>query len=316
MDRARQVRFRDGPELLTDLAQMTDHIDSLTFLKTTVGQELSCYKVPRYDGIKGIPIKLMVKIEAVSLGSFIRSRRERLSPEQVGLPAGFRRRAKGLRREELAGLCGISPTWLTWIEQGRTDSVSANAVSRISGALHLSKAERDYLFELAAVRDPNKTDLPAEPDLGEMLHRMLKKIDTPAYVLDGAWNAIAWNRQAAALFVGWLDKKSKERNLLKYMFLKPQARHFISDWSLRAQRLVAEFRGDCKALLNDQEINVQIEELRQNSLEFDSLWSAQNVLEREGGERRFLHPRQGKIALRQLSLRVTHSPSLKLIILF
>src|ERR1700733_133492 len=90
------------------------------------------------------------------LAAFLRSRRERISPEQVGLPAGLRRRAKGLRREELAGLCGISPTWLTWIEQGRTDSVSANAISRIAGALLLSRAERDYLFELAGVRDPEE----------------------------------------------------------------------------------------------------------------------------------------------------------------
>ena len=258
----------------------------------------------------------MDKIQTVSLGSFIRNRRERLSPEQVGLPAGFRRRAKGLRREELAGLCGISPTWLTWIEQGRTDSVSTNAISRIAEALHLSKAERDYLFELAGVRDPKKADLFSEPNLVEMLQATLKKIETPAYVLDRVWNAIAWNRQAASLFVGWLDRGSAERNLLKYMFLNPRARDLICDWPLRAQRLVAEFRGDCKAVLYDQEINAQIEALRKSSSEFDSLWSAQNVLEREGGERAFLHRRHGKMTLRQLSLRVTHSPSLKLIILF
>jgi hypothetical protein len=99
------------------------------------------------------------------------------------------------------------------------------------------------------------------------------------------------------------------------MFLNPQARDLISDWPLRAQRLVAEFRGDCKAVLNDQEINTQIEELRQKSPEFDSLWSTQNVLEREGGERSFLHPIHGRMTLQQLSLRVTHSPSMKLIIL-
>jgi transcriptional regulator with XRE-family HTH domain len=257
----------------------------------------------------------MSKLETVSLGRFIRTRRERLSPEQVGLPVGFRRRAKGLRREELAGLCGISPTWLTWIEQGRTASASASAVSRIAKALLLSRAERDYLFELAGVRDPEKPDSLSEPNLSETLAKAVAKIQAPAYVLDRAWNAISWNRYAASLFIGWLDKKSSERNLLKYMFLNPQARGFVVDWPLRAQRLVAEFRGDCKAILDDEEISTRIEELRRQSPEFESLWSAQNVMEREGGERRFLHPVQGKLALQQLTLRLTHSPNLRLVIL-
>jgi transcriptional regulator with XRE-family HTH domain len=252
--------------------------------------------------------------QTVSLASFIRTRRERISPEQVGLPVGQRRRAKGLRREELAGLCGISPTWLTWIEQGRTDSVSAGAISRIAGALLLSRAERDYLFELAGVRDPEKATV-SELNLDETLAEAVVKIKTPAYVLDRAWNAIAWNGHAAKLFVGWLDRESSERNLLKYMFLNGQARKFIAEWPLRAHRLVAEFRGDCKAILDDPEISTQIEELRRQSPEFDSLWSAHNVLEREGGERSFLHPTLGKMTLRQLTLRLAHSPNLKLVIL-
>lgn len=261
------------------------------------------------------PAEHMNRSETVSLGSFIRARRERLSPEQVGLPAGLRRRAKGLRREELAGLCGISPTWLTWIEQGRTDSVSASAVSRIAQALHLSKAERAYLFELASLRDPEKSKPLSEPNPDKSIIKMVAKIQTPAYVLDRAWNAIAWNRHAAGLFVGWLNKESSERNLLKYMFLSPQARSFISDWPLRAQRLVAEFRGDCKAILDEQEIRTQIDELRRRSPDFDVFWRAQDVMEREGGKRSFLHPARGRVTLQQITLRVTHSPNLKLVVL-
>jgi transcriptional regulator with XRE-family HTH domain len=258
---------------------------------------------------------MMSIAQTVSLGSFIRTRRERISPEQAGLPKGPRRRAKGLRREELAGLCGISPTWLTWIEQGRTDSVSAGAISRIAGALFLSRAERDYLFELAGVHDPEKAGSVSDLIAGETLAEAVKKIQTPAYVLDRAWNAIAWNGHAAQLFVGWLDKESSEPNLLKYMFLNPQARDFITEWPLRAERLVAEFRGDCKAILDGPEISTQIEELRRQSPEFDSFWSAHNVLEREGGERSFLHPILGKMTFRQLTLRLAHSPNLKLVML-
>lgn len=251
----------------------------------------------------------------LSLGEFIRTRRERLSPQQVGLTPGFRRRAKGLRREELAGLCGISPTWLTWIEQGRTESVSTSTISRIAGALLLSKAERAYLFELAGMRDPEKSDFSCDPELSATLRESVAKMAMPAYVLDHAWTAIAWNRHAARLFVGWLDKGSTEHNLLRYTFLHSQARRLIADWPSRAQRLVAEFRSDCKASLDDPEITRLIEELRRESSEFASFWGTQNVLEREGGKRRFLHPTQGRITLRQLTLRLAHSPSLKLVLL-
>src|SRR6195952_3282947 len=92
------------------------------------------------------------------LGDFVRSHRERLTPEQAGLPRGVRRRAKGLRREEVAALCGISPTWLTWIEQGRAVSLSAGTLARLAHALLLTAAERAYLFDLAALRDPEAAD--------------------------------------------------------------------------------------------------------------------------------------------------------------
>ena len=257
----------------------------------------------------------MSAVHTISLGEFIRTRRERLRPEQVGLSAGSRRRAKGLRREELAGLCGISPTWLTWIEQGRTEGVSPGAIERIAGALLLSRAERGYLFELAGMRDPERSGPPCDPQLNEMLKKVVAKIQTPAYVLDQAWTATAWNRRAAQLFTAWLGTSSGERNLLRYTFLDPGARTFIADWSSRAQRLVAEFRGDCRAALDTPEIAGQVAELRGKSKEFDSFWRTQNVLEREGGERRFLHPKQGPMVLQQLTLSLATSPGMKLVIL-
>jgi transcriptional regulator with XRE-family HTH domain len=251
-----------------------------------------------------------------SLGSFIRTRRERLRPEEVGLNGGARRRAKGLRREELAGLCGISPTWLTWIEQGRTESTSAATLSRIARALLLSRAEREYLFELAGMHDPEKSELVAESNIVVSLQDAVRVIQTPAYVLDYAWNAIAWNEPAGNLFQEWLAPGEVRPNLLNYMFLHPSARQFIVAWPVRAQRLVAEFRGDCRSLMNDATITSQIDVLRQSSPEFDTFWGTQNVLEREGGERAFVHPKDGYLVLRQLTLRIAHSPNMKLIILF
>jgi transcriptional regulator with XRE-family HTH domain len=257
----------------------------------------------------------MSTLQISSLGEFIRTRRDRLSPEQVGLQAGPRRRAKGLRREELAALCGISPTWLTWIEQGRAISVSATAISRMARALLLSRAERDYLFELAGVRDPERLDSPPHVDFGNTLAELVSKIQTPAYVLDRAWNAVAWNPEAADLFVGWLDKKLHNPTLLQYVFLSSQARTLIADWPVRAQRLVAEFRGDCRTALDTPEMRSQIENLCKQSPEFAGFWSQHDVMEREGGERLFYHPTRGKVFLRQLTLRLTHSPDLKLVTL-
>ncbi|GGH08216.1 helix-turn-helix transcriptional regulator [Silvibacterium dinghuense] len=250
-----------------------------------------------------------------SLGAFIRTRRDRLSPEQVGLAPGFRRRAKGLRREELAALCGISPTWLTWIEQGRTEAVSAETLERIAAALRLSRAERSYLFELAGMRDPERPRVSCDPQLDAILKEAVAKIRTPAYVLDQEWNAVAWNPQAAQLFAEWLGKPKADRNLLRYAFLNPQARSFIVDWPSRAQRLVAEFRGECRAVLDTPEIKREVEELRSRSKEFDLFWSTQNVLEREGGERNFHHPKQGRLSLRQLTLSLAMAPGMKLVIL-
>jgi transcriptional regulator with XRE-family HTH domain len=266
--------------------------------------------------VSALPVSSAMKPKPTdSLGAFIRTRRDRLTPDQVGLSPGIRRRAKGLRREELAGLCGISPTWLTWIEQGRTHAVSSETVENLADALLLSKAERAYLFELAGMGDPNGSDLSCDPRLDSMLKEAIVQVKTPAYVLDHEWNAVAWNPQAARLFIDWLGKPSADRNLLSYTFLDPQARRFIVDWPSRAQRLVAEFRGECRAVLDTPRIKRRIEDLRRASKEFDSIWIAQNVLGREGGERVFQHPKQGRVSLRQLSLSVSASPGMKLVIL-
>lgn len=251
------------------------------------------------------------------LGEFVRSHRERLTPEQVGLPPGLRRRAKGLRREEVAALCGISPTWLTWIEQDRASSLSAATLARLAEALLLTPPERAYLFDLAALRDPEAgaAGAGATDALQALLKDALGPIRAPAYVLDRAWDAVAWNRPAAALFDAWLGKAATERNLLRYTFLDPGARAFIVDWPERARRLVAEFRADRSASLQEPATRAQVEALRHASAEFDRLWRQQDVRDREGGERGFVHPQRGRLSYRQLTLRVAHAPQFKLVML-
>ena len=266
---------------------------------------------------------------ARALGEFIRTHRERLTPAEVGLPPGPRRRTPGLRREEVAQLCGVSPTWYTWIEQGRPVSASADALARIAVALRLSRAERAYLFELAAQRDPAEPD-PAAADAPAALIASVGLIGTPAYVLDRQWNALAWNAAAAELFVGWLDRgtagaapgvlvpqapDAAGTNLLRYTFTSPAAHTLIVDWETRARRLAAEFRADSIRHLNDAPTRALLDALIADCDAFARFWASQEVFEREGGRREFDHPSRGRIAFDQITFKPAQREDLKLVVL-
>ncbi len=174
-----------------------------------------------------------------ALGAFLRAHRERLPP-----PAGAarRRRTPGLRREEVAEACGASVTWIAWLEQGREVSASPRLLARLATALRLGLAERAYLFELAGKRDPQAPAVGDDALPAEAL-RLPERMTIPAYVLDGQWTARAWNREAAELFVGWLDG-DHDRNLMRFIFRSPEAPRLIDGWRRRAQRVTAEFRAD------------------------------------------------------------------------
>ncbi|HEV7135610.1 MAG TPA: helix-turn-helix transcriptional regulator [Steroidobacteraceae bacterium] len=261
-----------------------------------------------------------------SLGDFLRARRDRLRPEDFGLPLG-RRRAPGLRREEAAQLCAISPTWYTWIEQGRTTAVSVATLSAIAAGLRLSRAERTYLFELSARADPARPPTQGDSD-PQQLSALVDAVMSPAYVLDRHWDAIAWNRPAAELFADWLGSSGRpavshavpgdgtaERNLLRYVFLDDRAPAFIVDWSERARRLVAEYRADSASWVDDPVRQALVHELCAASTAFESAWRSHQVLSREGGRRGFQHRERGYCTYEQYTLRVAQRPELKLTIL-
>ena len=123
------------------------------------------------------------------LGAFLKAIRERATPETFGLPIGPRRRTAGLRREEVAQLADISPTWYTWIEQGREVSMSADTLDRLAQALRLERTQRAYLFELAGRRDPKAQD-PTTDALPDSLRRVLETQSGPAYVLGRFWDML------------------------------------------------------------------------------------------------------------------------------
>jgi transcriptional regulator with XRE-family HTH domain len=253
------------------------------------------------------------------LGDFLRAMRARLTPEAVGFPSGTRRRTPGLRREEIAQLCGVSATWYTWIEQGRDISVSPTTLSRLASVFRLSEAERTYLFGLAGKADPAANQTIDDEDAGTSvaLAATINTIPLPAYLLDRLWNARAWNARAERLFIGWLDQTADkgEKNLLRYVFTSEAARSLIRNWEERARRLVAEFRADAGRHLDDPPIKALVSELAGKSEEFSRYWNEHVVLSREGGERTFDHPLDGFLRYEQITMTLANKPELKFVML-
>ena len=250
---------------------------------------------------------------ARTLGIFLRSHRERLSPAKLGLASGGRRRTPGLRREEVAQLCDVSTTWYTWLEQGRPIRASASVLGRIAETLQLSRAEKLYLFEIARFAEPDPSEA-HDSEIPTALKDLVDRMPLPVYVLDRQWNAVAWNGSAAKLFRPWL-LESEERNLLHFVFLNRNARTLIVDWRSRAKRLVAEFRSDAGRHLTEPPTRRLIAELQAGSRVFATYWSEQDVREREGGARTFRSPTGAVSTYSQVSLIPSIHTDLKLVAL-
>lgn len=248
-----------------------------------------------------------------ALGDFLRAARARVTPAQLGLPSGQRRRTPGLRREELAQFCDISTTWYTWIEQGRDVSVSASVLARLADALSLSRAERHYLFELAESVDPQH-GLDAVAALPAVLADCVHSITAPSYILDQSWNILACNQAFLQLFNGWPARQANP-NLLRYIFLDPAASGLIVDWELRASRVVAEFRADAGARADEPAIRALIDELLAASAVFATCWTGHAVVDREGGLREFHHEAGEILSYQQITFRLATRPDCKLVML-
>jgi transcriptional regulator with XRE-family HTH domain len=255
------------------------------------------------------------------LAAFLQAIRNRSQPLDFGFPQGTRRRTGGLRREEMAQIVGISTTWYTWVEQGREVNLSADALDRLAANLRLTRSERAYLFELAGRRDPHGTlGGPSESDdVPPLLIELLADIGVPAYLMGRYWDMLGWNAAAAELFTDWLDVPRDDGeappNLLSFVFLEARTRAFLVDWETRARRIAAEFRADCRNSLDDPALMRMIDGLATASADFARFWKQHDVLERQGGERRFLHPLRGEILYQQATLRPDEHEHLKLVML-
>jgi len=231
------------------------------------------------------------------LSEFLRTRRARLKPQDVGLPEfGRHRRVPGLRREELAQLAGVSVAYYTRLEQGDGRNVSAEVLDSIARALRLSDAERAHLTHLAK---PKHKPGARRPQVRGSLRTLLNAMDgVPAVVVGRRSDILAWNRISAALFSDWAQLPVHERNWARLVFLRPEYRDLIVDWKQKAVDTVSQLRLDAGTHPNDPLLSALVGELSVKSEEFRQLWATHNVTEKCHGTQRLRHPLVGELDLR------------------
>ncbi|MDX2594012.1 helix-turn-helix transcriptional regulator [Streptomyces sp. WI03-4A] len=240
------------------------------------------------------------------LSEFLRSRRARLKPEDVGLPDfGRHRRVPGLRREELAQLAGVSVAYYTRLEQGNGRNVSAEVLDSIARALRLSDAEHAHLTHLAKPKAHKKRPVARQQQVRAALCQLLDTMDgVPAYVAGRRAEILAWNRMAAALFGDWGRLPAGDRNWARLVFLRPEYRELFVDWEQKAIDIVCALRMDAGCYPDDPRLSALVGELSVKSEEFRRLWATHDVKEKSHGVKRLHHPLVGDLSLHFETFRV------------
>ncbi|MEU2053582.1 helix-turn-helix domain-containing protein [Streptomyces bungoensis] len=241
------------------------------------------------------------------LSEFLRSRRARLKPEDVGLPDfGRHRRVPGLRREELAQLAGVSVAYYTRLEQGNGRNVSAEVLGSIARALRLTDAEHAHLTHLAKPKAHKKKPVARQQHVRATLRQLLDAMDAvPAYVVGRRSEILAWNRMAAAVFGDWSELPAAERNWARLVFLRPEYRDLFVDWEQKAIDIVCGLRMDAGCHPDDPRLSALVGELSVKSEEFRRLWATHDVKEQNHGVKRLHHPLVGDLSLNFEGFRVT-----------
>lgn len=250
------------------------------------------------------------------LGDFLRSRRRQADPAASGFPTD-RRRTPGLRREELAALSGVTASWITKLEQGKARSVSVDVLDALSRALQLDPVERSHLLSLAGYRDPGGGTATGAtgPTVTPALRSLLDSLDpNPAYLLDRAWNLVAWNGSEELLFPKLATAPEGSPNLLDLVFHDPDLAALMADHAEEQVRLVAQFRLQRIGGEQESEVATLIARLRDTSPRFATLWDARDVVPFTTTERQFDHPSAGRLVLDHQRLAVLDQPELQLVV--
>ncbi len=247
------------------------------------------------------------------LGTYLRDRRTRLDPAALGFIGG-RRRTAGLRREEVAQRANISPTWYTWLEQGRGGAPSADVLDRIAKGLMLTEPEREHLFLLGLGRPP-EVRYKAIDGVTPRLQRVLDALgNSPAIIKTATWDVVAWNRAAAAVLTDYSKLPRQQRNILRLMFADSRVRAKQEDWESVARYVVGSFRADVARAGATEESMVLVDELSRTSPEFDRLWRDNEVATKHEGIKRIHHPGVGLLELEFSGFAIDGRPELGMVI--
>ncbi|MGW7239061.1 helix-turn-helix domain-containing protein [Streptomyces sp. NPDC054804] len=249
------------------------------------------------------------------LSEFLRTRRARLLPGDVGLPDfGRRRRVPGLRREELAQLAGVSVAYYTRLEQGNGRNVSAEVLDAIARALRLSDAEHAHLMHLAKGKQHKKKASARPQQVRPALGQLLEAMDgVPAYIGGRRSDILAWNGMAAAVFGDWSELPVTERNWARLVFLRPEYRDLFVEWEQKAIDIVCLLRMDAGCFPDDTRLSALVGELSVKSEEFRRLWATHDVKEKSHGVKRLHHPLVGELSLSYESFRMPDDPDQSLV---
>jgi transcriptional regulator with XRE-family HTH domain len=232
------------------------------------------------------------------LSEFLRTRRARLKPQDVGLPDfGRHRRVPGLRREELAQLAGVSVAYYTRLEQGNGRNVSAEVLGSIARALRLTDAEYAHLTHLAKPKQHKKKSAARAEQVRGAIRQLLDSMDVPAYVSGRRSDILAWNRMAAAVFGDWSELPVQDRNWARLVFLRPEYRELFVPWEQKATDVVSYLRMDAGCHPDDPLLSALVGELSVKSEEFRRLWATHDVKEKNFGVKQLRHPLVGDLTL-------------------
>jgi len=230
------------------------------------------------------------------LAAFVRSRRERLRPEDVGLPRSRRRRTPGLRREEVAQLAGVGITWYTWLEQGREINPSPQVLESIARTLRFDVHERDHLYALAG--------LPAAPvedectKLYPTVPALLASLEpNPAVLMNARWDLLAYNDTYKSFFSDLDAIPPEERNCVWLSFTDPEWQRVLVDWDEAVGRMVGEFRTAMAEHLDDTSWRSLVERLLDVSPEFAARWAKRDFRRVESARKRARHPELGVLTV-------------------
>ncbi|MDG4857797.1 helix-turn-helix transcriptional regulator [Streptomyces sp. T-3] len=234
------------------------------------------------------------------LSEFLRTRRARLKPADVGLPDyGHRRRVPGLRREELAQLAGVSVAYYTRLEQGHGANVSTEILEAISRALRLTDAEHAHLLHLTQPKQHKKRRRGcARQQVRPALQQLMDAMEgVPAYVVGRRTDILAWNRSCAALFGDFASWRAEDRNWARMIFLNKSVQALFLDWESKASDVVSYLRMDAGCHPDDPQLSALVGELSVKSEEFRRMWAAHDVREKGHGTKLLRHPLVGELTL-------------------